>query len=45
MQFLPLEFYLKELGILDEAREKLLHEEIMQIVNKATDYAEQGTIC
>jgi 2-oxoisovalerate dehydrogenase E1 component alpha subunit len=36
------ELYLKELGILDETREKLLHEEIMQIVNKATDYAEKA---
>ena len=34
--------YLKELGIMDEKREKQLHEEIMQIVNQATDYAEQA---
>ena len=34
--------YLKELGILDEVREKQLNEEIMQIVNEATDYAEQA---
>lgn len=34
--------YLKELGIMDEKKEKQLHEEIMQIVNQATDYAEQA---
>ena len=34
--------YLKEMGIMDEAREKQLNDEIMQIVNEATDYAEQA---
>lgn len=34
--------YLKEMGIMDEIREKQLHEEVMQIVNEATDYAEQA---
>lgn len=34
--------YLKELGIMDDKREKQLHEEVMQIVNQATDYAEQA---
>jgi 2-oxoisovalerate dehydrogenase E1 component alpha subunit len=34
--------YLKGTGIMDEMREKQLHEEIRQIVNEATDYAEQA---
>ena len=34
--------YLKQIGIMDEVREKQLHEEVMQIVNEATDYAEQA---
>ncbi|MEH6949251.1 thiamine pyrophosphate-dependent dehydrogenase E1 component subunit alpha [Bacillus sp. JJ634] len=34
--------YLKDVGVMDEEREKQLNEEVMQIVNEATDYAEQA---
>lgn len=34
--------YLKDVGVMDEDREKQLNEEVMQIVNEATDYAEQA---
>lgn len=34
--------YLKEMGVMDGVREKQLHEEVMHIVNEATDYAEQA---
>ena len=40
--FLHLDCYLKEMGVMDEVREKQLHEEVMHIVNEATDYAEQA---
>jgi 2-oxoisovalerate dehydrogenase E1 component alpha subunit len=36
------ELYLKDIGLMDEVRAKQLHEEVMQIVNEATDYAEQA---
>ncbi|MFB5282091.1 thiamine pyrophosphate-dependent dehydrogenase E1 component subunit alpha [Peribacillus sp. Hz7] len=34
--------YLKDVDVMDEEREKQLNEEVMQIVNEATDYAEQA---
>ena len=34
--------YLKEAGILDETLEKQLNDEVMKIVNEATDYAEHA---
>lgn len=34
--------YLKEHGLLDDESEQKLNEELMQIVNEATDYAEQA---
>lgn len=34
--------YLKETGIMDEALEKQINDEVMKIVNEATDYAEQA---
>ncbi|MCP8616797.1 thiamine pyrophosphate-dependent dehydrogenase E1 component subunit alpha [Salirhabdus salicampi] len=36
------ETYLKETGVLTEEKEKAIHEEIKQIVNEATDYAENA---
>lgn len=37
------EHYLREMGIIDEVREKQLFEEVMQMVNEATNYAEQAS--
>lgn len=34
--------YLKETGIMDESLEKQINDEVMKIVNEATDYAEQA---
>lgn len=34
--------YLKNIGVLTDSREKELNEEIMEVVNRATDYAEQA---
>ncbi|KWW11453.1 MULTISPECIES: thiamine pyrophosphate-dependent dehydrogenase E1 component subunit alpha [Peribacillus] len=34
--------YLKEVGILDDESEKLMNDEVMKIVNEATDYAENA---
>jgi len=34
--------YLKEAGVMDDQLEKEIHNEVMEIVNEATEYAEQA---
>ncbi|CAH0324053.1 2-oxoisovalerate dehydrogenase subunit alpha [Peribacillus frigoritolerans] len=34
--------YLKEVGIMDDDLEKQMNDEVMKIVNEATDYAESA---